>query len=187
MINNDPVRQDPLKQTQAQMRWYGYIALLIFMVILAIPYFTKKIHFGLLDYVNLPFHEAGHFVFGIFGEFIGALGGTLGQLIFPVGFSIYFLLFRRDYAAGIFSLFWVSENLINISIYMADAQTQSLSLFGGNVHDWAYLCAEMKLITKIPAIAKFVRFLGSAGMIGSIFALIYIIITRSPFRFSIKK
>ncbi|HVN70798.1 MAG TPA: hypothetical protein VMU10_02150 [Desulfomonilia bacterium] len=38
----------------------------------------------MLHYVNLPFHEAGHIFFRLFGEFFTVLGGSLFQLIMPL-------------------------------------------------------------------------------------------------------
>lgn len=38
-----------------------------------------------LDRVDLVFHEAGHVIFGPFGEFIGILGGSLMQVLIPAG------------------------------------------------------------------------------------------------------
>ena len=34
-------------------------------------------HYGWLDSLDLAIHEVGHPLFGLFGEFIGVLGGTL--------------------------------------------------------------------------------------------------------------
>ncbi|ABQ26637.1 hypothetical protein [Geotalea uraniireducens] len=36
-----------------------------------------------LDRVDLIVHEAGHLLFGYFGEFIMVIGGTVGQLLVP--------------------------------------------------------------------------------------------------------
>jgi hypothetical protein len=33
--------------------------------------------------INLPFHEAGHLIFSVLGDFLRVLGGTLGQLLIP--------------------------------------------------------------------------------------------------------
>jgi len=43
--------------------------------------------------INLVFHEAGHIVFRLFGQFISSLGGSLGQLIMP---AICFYTFLRN-------------------------------------------------------------------------------------------
>lgn len=176
-------KNNSVELMQNKMKIYGQIIVIIFMIIFAIPYYTKQIHFGLLDYVNLPFHEAGHFVFGWFGEFIGILGGTMGQFFVPGAFLVYFLFFKKDYTASLFSLFWFFENFVNMSIYMADAQMQALPYIGGEVHDWAYLFAEFKCITKSFKIAGFFRTVGLLGMFCSIFTLFFFIIFNN---FSIK-
>ena len=45
----------------------------------------------ILDHANLAFHEAGHPIFGIFGWTMGLLGGTLGQLVFPIAVFVTYL------------------------------------------------------------------------------------------------
>ncbi len=124
------------------------------MAILREPGFT------LIDNVNLPIHETGHLVFAPFGELITALGGTLFQLIVPAAFVGYFLR-RRDQFAGSVALWWVAENLWNISVYIADAQEQALPLVGGGEHDWAFILAELDVLQQDAQIAAMVRFAGT--------------------------
>lgn len=38
----------------------------------------------IIDTVDLFIHETGHLIFGLFGRFIGFLGGSLFQIIIPV-------------------------------------------------------------------------------------------------------
>ena len=47
-----------------------------------------------------------------------------------------------------FSLLWLGQNFINISVYAADAQARKLPLLGGNTvyHDWHYLLSEIGLL-----------------------------------------
>ena len=47
-----------------------------------------------------------------------------------------------------FSLLWLGQNFINISVYAADAQARKLPLLGGNkvYHDWNYLLTEIGLL-----------------------------------------
>ncbi|HKO15601.1 MAG TPA: hypothetical protein VJU87_05140 [Gemmatimonadaceae bacterium] len=96
----------------------------------------------LLDGVDLAIHETGHLVFGPFGEFIGFLGGTLFQLIVPITFVVYFAR-RGDRHAATVPLWWVAQNLWNISVYVKDARAQELPLVGGGEHDWAYLLGRL--------------------------------------------
>jgi len=116
--------------------------------------------FTLLDNVNLPIHETGHIVFSPFGELVTALGGTLFQLIVPAVFVVYFLRRRDQFAASV-ALWWVAENLWNVSVYVADAQEQALPLVGGGEHDWAFILAELDVLQQDARIAAIVRFAGT--------------------------
>lgn len=103
--------------------------------------------------VNLPFHEAGHLVFGIFGEFVGSLGGTLGQLLVPVVCGVALFL-RADTFGCSVCLLWFGENFLDIAPYMADARAGELPLLGGNYgknspygfHDWEFILGETGLL-----------------------------------------
>ena len=106
-----------------------------------------------------PIHEAGHPLFGIFGEFIGFAGGTLMQLLVPAVFLGYFWR-RDDRHAATVMLWWIAQNFWNIARYIGDAQTQDLPLVGGGEHDWAYLLGELGLLRQDRAIADAVRFVG---------------------------
>jgi hypothetical protein len=103
-----------------------------------------------LDRVDLVAHEAGHMLFSWFGEFLMVIGGTLGQLLVPVGIMVYFYLRREIYSSSVM-LFWVGQNLFNISVYVKDAQAMALplvSIGGGEdtIHDWNYLLSKFGLL-----------------------------------------
>lgn len=103
--------------------------------------------FRFLDRVDLIFHEAGHVIFGIFGEFIGVLGGTLMQLLIPAVITIYFYVTQQTYSAAV-TLFWVAQNLFNVSVYVKDARVQALPLLGGEdaIHDWNDILGRLHLL-----------------------------------------
>ena len=118
----------------------------------------------ILDSLNLVFHESGHPLFGLFGETIGFLGGTLMQLIVPllvVGSCWYK---RQAVALGLAGV-WFFENFLNIARYMADARTQELPLVGGGEHDWATLFGQWGLLAQDTAIAGVVKTMGWVGMV----------------------
>jgi hypothetical protein len=103
--------------------------------------------YGMIDNADLVIHEAGHFFFMFFGKFIYTLGGTLMQIILPSIIAWYF--FRNNYRTGLqFSLLWLGQNFINISVYAADARAQQLPLLGGNkvYHDWHYLLSALGIL-----------------------------------------
>jgi hypothetical protein len=100
-----------------------------------------------IDNTDLVIHEAGHIFFMFFGKFIYTLGGTLMQILFPSLIIWYF--WRNSYRTGAqVGLLWLGQNLINISVYAADASTQTLPLLGGNkvYHDWAYILGSTNLL-----------------------------------------
>jgi hypothetical protein len=47
-----------------------------------------------------------------------------------------------------FSLLWLGQNLINISVYAADARAQRLPLLGGHnvYHDWHYMLGQLNIL-----------------------------------------
>jgi len=104
-------------------------------------------HYGLIDNADLVIHEAGHAFFYFFGRFIYTAGGTLMQIILPSLIVWYF--YRKSYKTGVqFSLLWLGQNLINISVYAADARAQRLLLLGGHnvYHDWHYMLGHLNLL-----------------------------------------
>ena len=106
-----------------------------------------------LTMVDFICHEMGHFVFGLLGEFIGVLGGTMGQLFLPV-ICLLLTLRRRQWGSVSIFVFWVGQSLIQISAYVRDARSQTLKLFspglllggGSPIHDWHYLLDKTHLL-----------------------------------------
>lgn len=130
-------------KTDELKRWIPSIIILP----IAVFWILNRGEYGLLDNIDLVIHEAGHLIFRWFGKFIYTLGGTLMQIILPSIIAWYF--FRNDYRTGVqFSLLWLGQNFINISVYAADARAQHLPLLGGNkvYHDWNYLLGELGIL-----------------------------------------
>ncbi|PJE51001.1 MAG: hypothetical protein COV29_01840 [Candidatus Yanofskybacteria bacterium CG10_big_fil_rev_8_21_14_0_10_36_16] len=69
------------------------------------------------DGVDLIIHEAGHFVFLPFGEFIYIAGGTLLQLLMPALFVFYFFKKDQFYSASLVTM-WLGQSFINVSVYV---------------------------------------------------------------------
>jgi hypothetical protein len=118
--------------------------------------------------VNLVFHEAGHWIFGVFGnQTLAIFGGTLNQVLIPVIVAASFWA-RRDAVGFAFGLFWFFENLLDVAVYMADARALVLPLIGGlgeEAHDWRNLFFRFGLIEQDTAIAAKTRFIGWVGLI----------------------
>jgi len=112
--------------------------------------FAYEYHF--LDGVNLLFHEGGHVVLGFFGETIHFLGGTIGQLFFPVACAFHFLQQRKFFEAWLMGI-WLAESLMYTARYLGDAQAQVLPLVGGHIHDWNWLLGRWGLLENCEGIA----------------------------------
>lgn len=128
--------------------------------------------FLLPDYVNLPFHEFGHLFFRIFGENPGIWGGTIMQLAIPSGIFMSFL-FRKETLGVVFSSFWVGENLLNISVYVADARKMELPLVGGGEHDWNIILSGLKILQSDTLIAGILK---TAGWMIMVCAMLWLAI-----------
>lgn len=127
-----------------------------------------------LAYLNIAFHEAGHVVFGFFGfDFLRVAGGTLMQLLLPTACGVHFL-FQESRAGVAFALFWIGENLITISLYAADAQSQSLILITGmsgregGGHDWGYMLQYLNQLKNCVPIGRAFFFCGVWLMVFSL-------------------
>ncbi|QXD14591.1 hypothetical protein GQ464_014305 [Rhodocaloribacter litoris] len=131
--------------------WVGTLFLAPWCLYFVLSYGT----YTFMDTVALIFHEAGHVFFAPFGPFLRIAGGTLMQVLLPL-----FLVwnFRRQaYRFGVQAmLVWLGHNLLNVSVYAADAQVRQLPLLGGDraVHDWAYLLGELGLLPYAQAVGS---------------------------------
>jgi len=109
---------------------------------------------SLLHLVNLPFHEAGHIFFSLFGRWMTSLGGTLGQLLIPLTCLSVFLIKSRNPFGAAVSLWWLGQNFMDIAPYINDARAQELMLLGGvtgreadyGYHDWEFILNEIGLL-----------------------------------------
>ena len=129
-------------------------------------------HYSLMDSVDLPIHEAGHPLFGIFGEFIGYAGGTLMQLLVPAVFLGYFWRRRDRHAATV--MLCGSPKTSGTSRATSPTRSQELPLVGGGEHDWGYLLGDLGLLRQDRVIADTVHFVGVLLFIAScLFGWIY--------------
>lgn len=120
-----------------------------------------------IDGVNLVAHEAGHMLFGWFGEFPGIAGGTIAQLFVPAAFAVYFYLQDTRYSATI-PLFWLGQSMINVSVYVKDARAMELPLVsigggGDPIHDWHWMLSKFGLLARDQMVGNL--FLGTGVLI----------------------
>lgn len=118
--------------------------------------------------VNLVFHEAGHVVFGLFGEFVGVLGGSLMQWLMPLVVFVVFLVQRHPFGGAV-GLWWFGQSLMDAAPYIGDARAGQLMLLGGvrgseveGYHDWERILGELGWLAYDRALARAAWGIGAA-------------------------
>jgi hypothetical protein len=137
-------------------------ALLIGVALLLRSQLTRGFLAAALDGADLLFHEAGHPLFSIFGwRFLAILGGTLGQLAFPLAAAVIFAR-RRETVSFAVAMTWVGFNLVNIGTYAGDGEARLLPLVGADRdgHDWWNMLGALGIRGSAPGIGRFIRFWG---------------------------
>ena len=155
----------------------GRILVLLVMIIWGIKFVFSSIGSNysgnsFMHLVNLPFHEAGHVVFKVFGQFMMMLGGSLTQLLVPFICLAAFLLKTKDTFAASVSLWWLGQSLIDLAPYINDARKLQLMLLGGvtgqeveDFHDWEFILRKLGLLEYDHLLAR------TAHLFGALFIL----------------
>ncbi len=121
----------------------------------------------------LVFHEAGHVIFRLLGEFMSVLGGTLGQLLMPAILCGALLVRNRDPFGAAIGLWLFGVSLLDIAPYLYDALHPQLVLLGGRTgeeggHDWIYLLGETGLLKRAQGLGWLVHKLGALVVLASL-------------------
>ncbi len=118
--------------------------------------------------MNLVFHEAGHLIFGFFGQFIAVLGGSLNQVLIPA-ICVGAFLRTRQYASAAVALFWTGQSLADVAVYAADGRAMALPLLAeGLIHDWNYLLGTTGLLQRAELIGRLMFGGGALLMLGAL-------------------
>src|SRR5437764_14313662 len=146
-------------------------AWLVFYALFLLYAWSGRGSFLMIDNVNLIVHEAGHLLFSYLGYTLMIWGGTILQLFVPLALAAYFAYLRQP-AAAAFCGFFLFENFLYISVYMADARAQALPLVtvGDSdyvEHDWSYIFSSLGVLQHDLSIAAVVGFLGWLGMLAA--------------------
>jgi hypothetical protein len=156
-------------------RGIGLLVLLVLGLMIVARGLTPSASGGALAFVHLidlVFHEAGHVIFGVFGRFLGVLGGSLNQVLIPALGTGYFLWHRQTASAAV-TLFWTGESITDVAIYVADGRDMALPLLAeGLVHDWNWILSELSLRNQAVPIGRAVFAIGVAVLIAALGLLV---------------
>lgn len=162
-LTHVPDRVDPISF------WTRVAVLLLFALwstsLIAANIRTGEIFNTFLHKPLLVFHEAGHVLFMLFGEFIAVAGGTLGQLILPVVLMVA-LLRKGDAFGGAIGFWLLGVSVLDVAPYVYDAKEPYLVLLGGHTgeeggHDWIYLLSHLGLREYSQALGWWIHKLGA--------------------------
>jgi hypothetical protein len=108
-------------------------------------------------------HEFGHLFFAFFGEWWSIAGGSLMQLLIPIGAAAVVARARDWFGVAVCGLF-LASSLGDLSWYIADARAMELDLVSfspdGGGHDWNYLLGRAGRLRSDLGLARFTRFVG---------------------------
>lgn len=132
---------------------------------------------SLFSGITLGFHEMGHAFFSWFGSrILTTAGGTIFQLLVPLGAAVYLARAQRDPFGAAVCLFWLGASLVEAGVYAADARAQALPLvspFGPvdvDSHDWTVMLMRVGKLSKDHQIGAFLVGAGRAVMVGALVA-----------------
>ena len=112
-----------------------------------------------IDTIDLFIHETGHLVFKLFGRFMEFLGGSLFQILIPLATIIVFA--KSSLQSLPFTLYWMGQSMVNVSIYIGDAPFRRLQLISRSaIHDWNWLLHYTRTMNYAEDLALVVNLLG---------------------------
>jgi hypothetical protein len=150
-----PARVDGLALGARAAAWCAFGLWAIWFTVHGVSW--EAIGGSFLHNVILPFHEFGHVLFMPFGRFMTILGGSLFQVLMPLGLLAAFIIKQRDTFGASAMLWWTGQSLVDLSPYIADAVDRAMPLVGGagdDSHDWGNLLTMMDMLGQAQTLAR---------------------------------
>lgn len=152
-------------------RWWQWrLPLFILLLVQAVRPLREFGESNVFTGIIFGAHEFGHLLFGFGGEWLAIAGGSLTQLLVPIGAAFAVGRSKDWFGITICGLF-LASSLGDLSWYIADARAQDLDLVSfspdGGGHDWHYLLGRAGLLRQDHAIASLTRFVGWCVVLAS--------------------
>ncbi|MDA1082235.1 MAG: hypothetical protein O2973_11255 [Gemmatimonadetes bacterium] len=124
--------------------------------------------------INFGVHEFGHLFFGFGGEWLAIAGGSLMQILVPIGAMAAMYTTSRDWFGVVSVGSWLAASLADLAPYIADARAQELDLVSfspeGAGHDWHFLLAHAGWLKNDLGIARGARFVAVLILVATVLA-----------------
>jgi len=154
----------------SRVAFFAWLAVYLLLLIYLAAHISSL---TFLDNVHLPIHEAGHLLFGWFGETLGVWGGTILQLLVPALLVAAFVV-RGDLLGTTFCAFAFFHSLTGVATYMIDALRRELPLVTVGApadeaeHDWVHIFGNMGVLPHAIQIGTVVRVIAWLGFIATL-------------------
>ncbi|MBM4195075.1 MAG: hypothetical protein FJ202_11960 [Gemmatimonadetes bacterium] len=166
--------------------WRWRAALLLLLVWQAAASMRSTESFTLFGGINFGAHEFGHLFFAFGGEWLSIAGGSLAQLLVPIGAATALLATSRDWFGAAVCLIWLGASFGDLAPYIADARAQELDLVSfseeASGHDWHYLLANAGLLKQDLAVARLARFLAFVSIAAGVLASLYLFLRMAALK-----
>ena len=129
-----PQVQDAPRDDAANIIRWARVIITLALIPLGRYAFAGDGRVPLLGDIDLAIHEFGHILWSPFGDTLRIMGGSLTQILLPCIFVAYFLYGKRDHRdshAAMLCLWWTAMNILDVSVYAADARAGQLMLLSG--------------------------------------------------------
>lgn len=178
-----------IEERVAGRTWWVRAPLLVLLAWVLRSLLADPQGFSLFGALTLGFHEMGHAFFSWTGHrILTAAGGTIFQLLVPLGAAAYLAWRQRDPFGATVCLFWLGTALVDAGVYAADARAQALPLvspFGPvdvDSHDWTVMLMKFGMLSRDQAIGGALVGAGRALMAASLAAGAWVlwVMARTP-------
>ena len=121
----------------------------------------------------LVFHEAGHVLCAVFGEWMAIAGGTVLQLAMPLVLAVALLWRRHDAFGAAVGMWFFGVSLLGVAPYVYDALQPQMMLLSGQTgeaggHDWIYLLDTLGLRPRAQRLGRATHAMGTLVMLAAL-------------------
>ncbi len=171
--------QDDARAWCAGRRWQWRAGALLVLAWQASIPFRDSGAFHVFRGITFGAHEFGHLFFAVFGgEWLGIAGGSLMQLLVPIGAAAVMRYYRDWFGVSACGL-WLASSFADLAPYIADARAMELDLVSfspdGGEHDWNYLLGKAGMLMQDQSVARLDRFAGFVVFVASIMLALWLL------------
>ena len=154
---------DRMREWCAGRWWQWRVPLFLLLVVQATRPLRGQGEPHIFAGITFGAHEFGHLFFAFGGEWITIAGGSLMQLLIPIGAAAVLARSKDWFGVAVCGLF-LAASLGDLSWYIADARARELDLLSfspdASGHDWSYLLNKAGMLRHDLRLARFTKFIG---------------------------